>query len=75
MFFKEIQVCFAEFTLSSFASLRACPEQREGTVRSGRADGLSITDPNFSQLLTPRAKLCRPFGALLASIRGTGFIS
>jgi len=33
--FEEIQGCFAEFTLSSFASLR--------TVRQRRANGLSMT--------------------------------
>ena len=33
----------AKFTLRSFAALRACPEQREGTVRSGGANGLGVT--------------------------------
>lgn len=39
--------CLAKSTLSSFASLRACPEQREGTVCSGTANGLSMTDSVF----------------------------
>jgi hypothetical protein len=32
-----------EVYLSSFAARGACPEQREGTVRPGRANGFSVT--------------------------------
>ena len=41
--FNKVPGCFTEFTLTSFASLRACPEQREGTIRCGKANGFSMT--------------------------------
>ena len=48
----------AKFTLRSFAALRACPEQREGTVRSGGANGLGMTrfQNVFQQSVRKRGK-------------------
>ena len=71
-----------EFTLSSFAALRACPEQREGTVRNGRANELGMTRfrKGFNELLmfeAPAIEISRAFnfdfgcaGSRLAQLLG-----